>query len=254
VPLDAKAKGHLIIEHEIKNPTLSNDTYICIDTDKSHTMECFTCKTLSEKEDGLVCVTCTRSLINPLRIELTKVLLEKEDLAKKVNHILDPENHPAPDEETKRLGISYQENHLREIEAEQDRLQIERVQELLAVKQKELADLRERRDILKSNNAQRRADLAKAKKEALGSRKQKLKEAKEKEAKEKAKAEALHNKTIEAKATLCREVASLKRLRQGKKKLKDGTIKEHYFVSGLILPDLRQINSKCLVESHGGLF
>lgn len=252
MPLDAKATGHQIIEHEIKNSTLSNDTYICIDTDKSHTMDCFTCKKLSEKEDGLVCVACTRSLMNPLRIELAKVLLEKEELEKKVNHIIDPENHPAPDEETKRLGIFYQENHLREIEAEETRMQEEKVRELLAVKQKELEALRARRDLLKSSNAKRRGDFAKAKREAKEKEKQQFKEAKEKEKEVKAKAEALHNKTIEAKATLCREVASLMRLRQGKKKMKDGTIKEHYFVSGLILPDLRQINSKCLLESCVG--
>jgi len=252
VPLDAQATGHKIIEHEIKNNTLSNDPYICIDTDKSHTMDCFTCKKLSEKEDGLVCVSCTRSLMNPLRIELAKVLLEKEELEKKVNHIIDPENHAAPDEETKQLGIYYQENHLREIEAEETRMQEEKVRELLAVKQQELEALKARRDLLKSSNAKRQANFAKVKKEAKAKEKQQLIETKEKEKEIKAKGEALHNKAIEAKATLCREVATLLRLRQGKKKMKGGTIKEHYFVSGLILPDLRQINSKCLPRSCAG--
>lgn len=243
--LDAKAEGHLITEHETKNPNLSDDdSYILVDTDIPNVMDCFTCKKLAEKEDGLVCVTCTRSVINPLRIELTKVLLQKEELAKKVNHIIDPENHPAPDEDTKRLGVLYRERHLREIEAEQERAEEDRVREILEVKQKELADLKARRDALTSNNAQRKTDLAKAKKEVLSSKKQQLKEAVEKAAKEKLKAEALHNKTIEAKATLCREVASLKRLRLSKKKLKDGTIKDYYFVSGLMLPDLRHINSR----------
>lgn len=248
MPLDAKAKGHLITEHEIKNPDLSDDSYILINADKPYEMDCFTCKKLSEKEDGLICVACTRNAINPLRIELTKVLLQKEELAKKVEHIIDPDNNPAPDEDTKRLAVLLRERHLRKIEAEQEQAEEERVRELLAIKQQELADLKARRDNLKSHNSQRKNDLAKTKKEILGAKKQQLKEMAEKAAQEKLKAEALHNKTIEAKATLCREVASLKRLRHGKKKLKDGTIKELYFVSGLVLPDLRQINSTYSVD------
>jgi hypothetical protein len=177
------------------------------------------------------------------RFDLARVLLEKESLQKKVEAIVGPEPEQPLDEETARLRKGWQRQQ-EKIEEQREKELQEDMQRELVLRKKEVELRRAHAQELRANLQQRRANLAVAKDALARRNKQKEQELNESSAKSKAQYDALHNKIIDTRAILCREAASLMRLSHSRKKTKDGTIKDRYYIAGLLLPDLKEINSK----------
>lgn len=208
-------------------------------------MDCPICQKHLTEEEGVHCVSCTSNLLYNLRLDLARVLLEKENLAKKVEAIVGPEPDPSKplDEETARLRRAWQRQQ--QISEEQRvKEQDEDLEREIVIKRKELEEKKARVQALRENLEQRRANLAAAKEAQAKGQKKKWEELRETSIKLKAHGEALHNKVVDTKAVLCREAAALLRLQHVKKKTKDGSIKDRHLIAGLWLPDLKEINSK----------
>ena len=207
----------------------------------------------STKEDGLHCASCALNIFYPVRLELAKVMLEKETHGRTVEQITSPEPGPNMDEDAKKMSAAWWsqfETGLSIYQREQD----EEMERELEEKKKYLEELKAKVQEKKEYLAQRRSNIKVAKDALFVRGKKKLEEAKAAGEKAKAEHDAIHNRTMEAKEILCREAATLLRLRHTKVKTKDGTLKDRYFIAGLVLPDLKEINSKSSpsnsLESH----
>jgi hypothetical protein len=209
-------------------------------------MDCGICQKNLTQEDGPNCVGCVRSMLYPIRLELARVLLEKEAMGKKVEAIVAEDEPEEPlDNELAILRRAYQQqfeaDEVQQIEEENSETERQ-----LAIAQKELELKQEKSKQLKELLDKRRANLAAAKEAERKNQAKKREELKVKSAQLKADHDIIHNKVIDAKAVLCREAASLLGLRRVKKKIKDGSIKDCYMIAQLPLPDLKDINSKHL--------
>lgn len=216
-----------------------------MDAHAQDNMDPFLCKNhFGQAESDIHCTACIRDLINPLRLELARVLLDKESLEKKVNHVLDPDLHPSADDESSELATTYKDKYVAKLQTEQALAGEEEVEQRLAEKEQERDSLRVELEDQRAAFAQRKSRLEQATQAQLGVRREQLGKVRQQQDKDKARNDMLHNRSVDARAVLCRETASLLRLRQVKKKSKDGSIRECYAISGLWLPDLRDINSK----------
>lgn len=189
------------------------------------------------------CASCMTDMIYKCRFDLARVLLEKESLQKKVEAIVGPEPKEPLDEETARLRKAWQRQQ-EKLEEQREQEEEEDVRRALVLTKKKVEERRAYAQELKENLEQRKANLAIVKDALVRRNKQKQQELKEIGDKLKRDYDALHNKTVDTRAILCREAASLLRLSHSKKKTKDGTIKDRYYIAGLLLPDLKEINSK----------
>jgi type IV secretory pathway VirB10-like protein len=176
------------------------------------------------------------------RFDLARVLLEKESFQKKVEAIVGAEPSEPLDEETARLRKAFQQQQAN-LEQQRKEEQGEEMRRVLVLRQKELEERKAHAAELKKNLAERRANLAKAR-DITNRRNKKLQqEAQEEGERLKAQYDALHNKIVDTRAILCREVATLLRLTHSKKKTKDGKIKDRHYIAGSLMPDLKDINS-----------
>lgn len=207
-------------------------------------MDCGICQKNLTQEDGPNCVGCVRSMLYPIRLELARVLLEKEAFGKKVEAIVAEDEPEEPlDNAIAILRTAYQQQFEMD-EVQQINEENSETERQLAIAQKELELKQEKAKQLKELLDKRRVNLAAAKDAARKNEAKKWEELKEKSAQLKADHDIVHNKIVDAKAVLCREAASLLGLRRVKKKIKDGSIKDCYVIAQLPLPDLKDINSK----------
>lgn len=207
-------------------------------------MDCGICQKNLTQEDGPNCVGCVRSMLYPIRLELARVLLEKEAFGKKVEAIVAEDEPEEPlDNAIAILRTAYQQQFEMD-EVQQINEENSETERQLAIAQKELELKQEKAKQLKELLDKRRVNLAAAKDAARKNEAKKWEELKEKSAQLKADHDIVHNKIVDAKAVLCREAASLLGLRRVKKKIKDGSIKDCYMIAQLPLPDLKDINSK----------
>ncbi|EXJ86940.1 hypothetical protein A1O3_03894 [Capronia epimyces CBS 606.96] len=246
--LDAEVEDHEITEHEINDP-LNPDQPSYVVVDKTSKMECVVCHSRLTQDRGVHCPACARALLYNVRTELAKVLLEKEDLGRKVEAIVGPEPDPSKplDEETAAMRRAWQAQCIRN-DTQQIREQTAEVERVLAEKQKELEEKKARAQAMRENIARKRANIAAAEEALARGDIKKYEELREAFYKQKAQHDAVHNKVVESKAVLCRKAADLLKLQHTKKKAKDGTIKDRYTIAGLLLPDLREINNMRCTE------
>ncbi|KAJ9610558.1 hypothetical protein H2200_005335 [Cladophialophora chaetospira] len=259
-PLDAEVKPDEITEFTIRAPStpadffgLGNTTYVCVDTPESRKMaSCLGCHKHFTADTPGNCASCANNMLYTARFDLARVLLEKESLQKKVEAIVGSEPKEPLDEETARLRKGWQRQQAM-MEEQREKEQEEDIRRELVIKKKEVEERRAYAEKLKANLEQRKANLAIAKDALHRNSKKKQRELKEANEKLKADYDALHNKTVDTRAILCREAANLLRLTHSKKKTKDGTIKDRYYIAGLSLPDLKDINSLRCTELTAAL-
>ncbi|KIW83665.1 hypothetical protein Z517_02911 [Fonsecaea pedrosoi CBS 271.37] len=252
--LDAEVKDDETTEHEIEIPLTStgsstDSTYINVETVK---MDCPVCHKHLAEDTSVNCANCVNNLLYNCRFDLARVLLEKESLGKKVEAIVGPEPEQPLDEETARLRKAWQRQQER-IEEQRAKEQEEDMQRELVVRQKELQEKKEHAEALKKNLEERRANLAAAKQAQARNYKKRMEELKENGEKLKAQYDALHEKTVDTRAILCREAAGLLRLHHSRKKTKNGAIKDRHSIAGLLLPDLKEINNMRCTELTAAL-
>lgn len=215
-----------------------------MDTPKSLEMEsCPTCKKHLTEDVPVHCQNCVNNMLYNSRFELARVLLDKESLQKKVEAIVGPEPEQPLDEETARLRNAWQRQQQMIVEREEEE-QEEGIRRELVLRQKEVEEKRAQANALRANLEERRANLTAAKEALATHNKQKMRELRENGERLKTQYDALHNKIVDTRAVLCRETASLLRLSYSKKRTKDGGIRDRYYIGGLLLPDLKDINSK----------
>lgn len=227
---------------------LSVSSYIHIDKKLSDKMDCPICKDHITPEQGIHCASCASNLLYNLRLDLARGLLEKESLAKKAEAIVGPEPDPSQplDEETARLRRAWQKQQAN-IEEQRVKEENEALERELMIKRKELEEKRARAQAMQENLTRRRANLAAVKLAEAKGQKKKWEELREASVKLKAQADAIHNRVVDTRAALCQETATLLKLQHTKKKMKDGTIKDRHLIAGLLLPDLKEINSEIVI-------
>lgn len=211
-------------------------------------MDCSICKKELTQETGPHCPSCARNTLYTVRLELARTLLEKEQLGRKVEAIVGPEPEQPLDEELAKLRAAWQ-SQLETVEVQQTHEENAELERQLLIKKKEVQLNKARAQELRRLIAEKKANLQLAR-EALAKGQKQSDELREALAKGTADFNALHGKIVDAKAVLCREAASLMRLRHTKRKAKDGTIRDRYSIAGLPLPDLKDINSKSLWTAH----
>ncbi|KIW92131.1 uncharacterized protein Z519_07115 [Cladophialophora bantiana CBS 173.52] len=252
--LDAEVKDNETAEYEIEvplSPTSSSpdSAYVNVETVK---MDCPVCHKHLTESMGVNCANCVNNLLYNCRFDLARVLLEKESLGKKVEAIVGPEPEKPLDEETARLRRAWQAQQAK-IDEQRVKEQEEDMRRELVIRQKELQEKKDLAEALRKNLEERRANLAAAKEAQIKNHKKKVEELKENNEKLKAQYDALHEKSVDTRAILCREAASLLRLHHSKKKFKDGTIKDRHYIAGLFLPDLKEINNMRCAELTAAL-
>ena len=248
--MDAEVEANETTEYELKetltdpSELLCESTYICVDTAKSLKMlSCPTCQKHLTEEVPANCANCVTTLLYDARLSLAKVLLEKEPLQKIVEAIVGPEPIEPLGKETASLRRAWQRQQ-EIVEDQQVREEEEEMRQELVRKQKLVEERRSCAQELRARLEKKRANLAIAK-GALARHSKQREEALEKNGdKLKIQYDAQHSKSIETRAILCRESASLLKLSHLKKKKRDGTIKDRHYIAGLLLPDLKEINSK----------
>ncbi len=183
-------------------------------------------------------------MVYGVRLELARVLLEKEELGRKVEAITNPEEpNELLDDELAILRAAWQKQW-DDVEHEKAIDQEDELARQLVITRKEVELKKARAKELRDNLAQLKLNMYHAQEALHLGQREKYEELKEASERGQAQHDALHTKIVDAKAVLCREAAVLMRLRHAKKKTKDGAIKDCYLIAGLPLPDLKDINSK----------
>lgn len=211
-------------------------------------MQCDICQRPPSTRLPFNCTTCAQNFLYGTRIQQAQLLLETEsigrDVEKSVGHIQrgnDPSQNNANSSAAhstfaierataERLVLAEQtEKIMAQTKLLQD--QTEEMKHYLAKKRKELA--------------KRRSDLEEAKK-ALVQRQNTLLEPVLKSTKRtQIHWEALYTKTTKARRFLCEEAAELYGLQQRKRR-KGATGRDLYYIGGLPIPDLRDLNSEVM--------
>lgn len=190
---------------------------------------------------GLQCASCARLALYLPRLEHGRVLLEKGTLNSKFNDIT---NETGSLEHSRRLAKSWK--------VEMSRTKATDVREGLHQSQTSISRLKDEVSELRGEVAQRKAQLQ-MERAALktvratlaGQNKGQTDRQIEAKTNRFKRFNAIHEASVEARAYICREAASLLRLRQRKTRKTDG-IREHYLIAGWQIPDLRTIaNCKC---------
>ena len=209
-------------------------------------MECSICKRDNAAELGLNCASCARTALYGPRLELARLLLERQSLSSRIEAVT---GFPAAEVD----GTDTQtQSHAWKTELHN------------AQRHAATESLRERNTVnmtLKATIEQMRVE-AKVKREQLRKRKAELTATRSAtEGREQKQADrqkdivvrgqrssiTMHDRSTDSKIFLCREVATLLRLRQRRSR-KNDIVREHYLVAGFIIPDLRSINNlKCTV-------
>lgn len=201
-------------------------------------MECDVC---SKAEEPFLCATCARTTIYLTRLEVAKVLLEKDSLGQKIENIVNSNINLPRDEQNQGFASVW--------ESETKQMKIRRTRDEIDEKKSHVQSLRHELGILQDEITKRKAEITvrRTDLESVKSRlpdRQGMTMGKMIEVKNKGTTsfDSLHKSSTNTKAFLCREAAALLRLKQ-KKRVKSGTVKDMYSIAGLFLPDLRDINN-----------
>ena len=186
----------------------------------------------------LLCVACARTSVYAIRLESAKVLLAKEQLALQVEDVVSP--HP-------KKGKKDHSQLLWEVEAEKVEKQNAEIRADETLDHTRI--LREELDQARRDIAARRAHLAmrKADLDAINSRvpgQRNLRETKTAESTKRGTQafDAMHDRSTETRAFLCREAAVLLGLKQ-KRRRKGSNIVDQYYLGGLPITDLKEAYS-----------
>lgn len=211
-------------------------------------MECDICSRSPQESLDFFCAVCARTSSYLPRLQYAQVLLEKVDLATKVEHsTLDDSSTKSSNEpeqiatsrkvwqgELKHLHIAETKQALERTKASKDqtRADCEELRDQIAELKAKIAVKRKNLEIIDKNTAPNREAYVSNLSTATGNVGSSLMR--------------LQQKSTSNRATLCREAAFLMRLRQ-RRRQKDANGREQYSIAGLTLPDLREIsNVRCV--------
>lgn len=201
-------------------------------------MECDICCRKSTADLELFCLACARSSIYAIRLEFAKVLLAKEQLALKVETNVVPSAENEARDDPKLVWRSEIEKAHKEDTDSRTQQTLDHVGKL----QEELDQARKDISVRRAHLESRKADL-----EAIGARihsqrSQNVTKVVETTKRGKLSLNALHDRSVETRAFLCREAAVLLGLKQRKKRKSDSII-DQYYLGGLPIVDLKECYS-----------
>lgn len=199
-------------------------------------MECRFCLQDSNEQPEFLCTACARNSIYVPRLEYTRLLLEKSTLSKQIEEATS----------IRASGSAWQQELSRVDEVEIKR-RLENFKHKHLLVQEETRRLRECISDLKQRVSKRRAALQKITRAVRPAREAVLTQLSQAQTSQNRTAQQLQHKSAINRAFLCREVAALMRLKQ-RKRQRNGSVREMSSLSGLILPDLREINNMKCVE------
>lgn len=206
-------------------------------------MECDVCaRSGSDLSDiGLYCTSCARAALYTPRLELGRVLLEKASLNSKFDDITNDSNTL---EHSRRLAKSWR-TEVSRTRGGDTRDNLQQNQASIISTKDEIVSMRDEIAKTKAELESRRAALKTVRGSLAGQEKGQTDRLGEVMAKGLKNFNAIHDASVETRAYLCREAATLLRLRQRKTR-KNDQIREHYLIAGWQIPDLRSIaNYKC---------
>jgi len=206
-------------------------------------MDCGICSRTDEKTNEFFCTSCARNAIYLTRLHAAQVLLQKEELGKEVESIIHGARVKRPDSDDTPgalrrtwTNIGCTAGKERHAEWNEDiRLHID-------VLRNQLEEKRESLVRQKAALAVRRSDLNTIKVQIPSRQQTQSSKITETYSKGTASFNNNHSNIVNTKAFLCREAATLLRMKQ-KKRMKSGVVKDQYTITGLLLPDLREINN-----------
>lgn len=211
-------------------------------------MQCDICCRPASSRLPVNCTLCARDALYQPRVQLAQALLQKEELGKEVEQLTLTPSRPgktpaskAAKQQEPQLSIAWT---LQRAAAEQvlsdgkTESTLRHVQILRDEIRKTRDKIAERRTRLK----RRRSEFASAKQELLQSQANATEPIDKGLRRAQHKRGVMHNKTAESRLYLCREAALLCGLQQRKRK-KGGLGRDVYFIGGVPIADLRDLNS-----------
>ncbi|EPS26041.1 hypothetical protein PDE_00977 [Penicillium oxalicum 114-2] len=214
-------------------------------------MSCSVCSSAHSRQP-LLCPTCARNHLYPLRLENAQILLEKERLGQEIAAAVAHESTPQTQSTPKQVHSSQNQS------SPAWALQVLSSRQASSSARKD--DLQRQVDILKDEIKAKRIDILE--RQALLSRRRSDAESAQYELAEREASvltniqnttkrtehlwHTLHSKTAEARIFLCREAALLYGLRQRTSKRSDG--RHSYVLGGLGIIDLKDLNGASPVQ------
>ncbi|EEH06578.1 conserved hypothetical protein [Histoplasma capsulatum G186AR] len=213
-------------------------------------MNCHVCDRGPNSQHHLLCPTCTRNQLYPLRFDHARVLLEKEAIGKKIKAAVATENtYDTESVENGCLGdLRAKERPSRwAIQAAKSRVSQSTVRtsdifDRMTTLREEIREGKENITHRKALLKQRRSDMESATYQVTDRRASMLATVQDSIKRTEHLWNSLHNKTAQSRVFLCREVANLYRLRQRTRR-KNGELIAVYTIGGVSIVDLRDLNS-----------
>lgn len=190
---------------------------------------------------GLYCTSCARAALYTPRLEHGRVLLEKAALNSKFDTIT---NESGTADGNRSLAKAWR-TEISRTRASDLNCDLQQKQVSITSVNDDISNLRNEITRRKAELESRRAALKTVKGSLAGQDRGQIDRIGEVTAKGLKNFNAIHDASVETRAYLCREAATLLRLRQRKTRRND-QIREHYLIAGWQIPDLRSItNYKC---------
>lgn len=215
-------------------------------------MDCDTCGTELTPKVRIHCPTCARAALYPYRIEQASSLLSRETLGQHVEAVVNGTEDLAG--QAVSLGETLVDTHesSKRVAVERDVAAREEIHERirLITEQSELLKRQmeeSRREIAahKAAIAQRRSDLESATYNVDKRRAKELDMVKEVIRTVKHADDVGHREDIRSKVWHCKHAADVAGLKQRRRRTRDGQIKPEYYIGGVRIHDLRDLNCTC---------
>ncbi|KAJ9658016.1 hypothetical protein H2198_003985 [Neophaeococcomyces mojaviensis] len=205
-------------------------------------MECDICQRKNEQPLNFFCAACARNAAYIPRLEHAQILLEKSALDKNVAEAVTTK-------QTEDLQASHGHNiwqaELKHVGANETKQRLEQAKESASLLRQESDELRQQIQELKLKIEAKKKALETVQSTVQTNREERLSEILGTNTRISSSVGRLSERFSSNRAILCREAASLMRLRQ-RRRQRDTPGREQYSIAGLTLPDLRQIsNVRC---------
>ena len=207
-------------------------------------MECDICCRKHSSDLNFLCVGCARSSIYVTRLESAKVLLAKEQLALKVEAIVSPK----PENQEKDIPSSAWVFETAKVHKEDNDVRTHETLDHVRTLRQELELARNDISARKAHLASRKADLEAIHARLPTQRNQRQTKITDMTKRGKLSFAALDDRSVETRAFLCREAALLLGLKQRRRR-KEGSIVDQYYLGGLPIVDLKECYSMLPIDA-----
>ena len=218
-------------------------------------MQCDVCHRSADDRLPFICTFCARNTLYSQRMQLAQTLIEKERLGKEVKDatVSQPILHKTPSPRTHKTPESRQNPcwTLQSVEAEQTSSE-KKAEAILCHTQILREEIQKAKDEIAKRKARfdrRRTEFASAKEELLQSQAVGTEPVERSIWRTRQRWDLMHVKTTESRFLLCKEAAKLYGLHR-QKRTKGSLGKDVYYIGGVTIPNLRDLNSTLLDQSR----